>query len=134
MPKPYSLDLRERVVRAIEDGITREAVAERFEIGISTVGRYIRRKTEKGSLEPEQFGGYKPYALADHEGLIRRWVAESSDLTLKQIRERLEERGIKASQTAIFNFLEHLDLSFKKKRSRGGTGESGRQRAASGVD
>ena len=134
MPKPYSLDLRERVVRAIEDGITREAAAERFEIGISTVGRYIRRKAEKGTLEPEQFGGYKPYALADHENLIRGWVAGSSDLTLKQLKERLEEHGIEASQTAIFNFLEHLDLSFKKNRSRSRTGESGRQRTASGMD
>jgi len=134
MPKPYSLDLRERVLGAIEDGLTRKAVAERYEIGISTVGRYILRQAEKGSLEPEQFGGYRPYALEGHEDLIRGWVEECCDLTLKQIGGRLEERGIKASQTAVFNYLEHLDLTFKKNGSRGRTGEGGREGTASGVD
>jgi transposase len=134
MPKPYSLDLRERVVRAIEDGLTRAAVAERYEIGISTVGRYLRRKAEKGGLEPEQFGGYRPYALAGHEDLIRGWVAECSDLTLRQLGERLREREIEVGQTAIFNFLEHLNLTLKKNSSRRRAGEGGRQGTASGVD
>ena len=47
--KPYSQDLRERVIKAIDDGHTRGEVAMLFDIGIATVGRYVKRQRRTGS-------------------------------------------------------------------------------------
>jgi transposase len=59
MGKPYSDDLRERVVAAIEAGRTRVEVAELYNMALSTVGGFIKRKRETGSVRPDKFGGYK---------------------------------------------------------------------------
>src|SRR5271167_5284385 len=63
MGKPYSDDLRERVVAAIEAGHTRVKVAELYNMALSTVGGFIKRKRETGSVSPEKFGGHKTFAL-----------------------------------------------------------------------
>jgi putative transposase len=57
MAKPYSDDLRERAVAAIESGHTREEVAELYNLALSTVGGFIRRKRETDSVSPAKFGG-----------------------------------------------------------------------------
>lgn len=116
MAKPYSMDLRERVMEAIRAGQTREAVARRFEISLSSVGRYIKRFREKGTLAPDKFGGHKRHALADEEERLREWIEERPDITLAEIKERLYKSGIEVGQTAISNFLRHVRLSYKKKR------------------
>ena len=53
MGKPYSDDLRERVVAAIEAGHTRVKVAELYNMALSTVGGFIKRKRETGSVSPQ---------------------------------------------------------------------------------
>ena len=121
------MDLRERVMAAITSGQTREAVAWRFEISLSSVGRYIKRFREKGTVAPDKFGGHKRHALADEEERLRAWIEERPDITLAALKERLHESGIEVGQTAISNFLRHLDLSYKKNAARGGAGARGRQ-------
>jgi hypothetical protein len=54
MGKPYSDDLRERVVAAIEAGHTRVKVAELYNMALSTVGGIIKRKRETGSVSPDK--------------------------------------------------------------------------------
>jgi len=130
MAKPYSMDLRERVAAAIMAGQRREAVARRFEISLSSVGRYIRRFRETGTLAPDKFGGHKRYALADEEERLRDWIKERPDMTLAEIKDRLHESGIEVGQTAISNFLRHLGLSYKKNAARSGAGARGRQRGS----
>jgi len=114
MAKPYSMDLRERVVAAITSGQTRECVARRFEISPSSVGRYIKRFQEKGALGPDKFGGHKRHALADEEERLHEWIKERPDMTLDEIKDRLHESGIEVGRTAISNFLRHLGLIYKK--------------------
>ena len=72
MAKPYSDDLRERAVAAIESGHTREEVAELCNLALSTVGGFIRRKRETGSVSPAKFGGHKTFALAPHTDLVKK--------------------------------------------------------------
>ena len=127
MAKPYSMDLRERVLAALMAGQGRGAVARRFEISISSVGRYIRRFRETGTLAPDKFGGHKRHALADEEERLRDWIKERPDMTLAEIKDRLHESGIEVGQTAISNFLRHLNLSYKKNAARSGAGTRGRQ-------
>ena len=135
MAKPYSMDLRERVAAAIMAGQRREAVARRFEISLSTVGRYIRRFRETGTLAPDKFGGHKRHALADEEERLRDWIKERPDMTLAEIKDRLHESGIEVGQTAISNFLRHLGLSYKKKRctQRSRSARTSKRRAKLGL-
>src|SRR5215467_1338729 len=115
MAKPYSDDLRERAVAAIESGHTREEVAELYNLALSTIGGFIRRKRETGSVSPAKFGGHKTFALAPHTDLVKKLVAEQPDSTLAELKARLAKE--KVSQSALFRFLRHLKLPFKKRVS-----------------
>src|SRR5271155_2141014 len=115
MGKPYSEDLRERVVAAIEAGHTRVKVAEFYNMALSTVGGFIKRKRETGSVSPDKFGGYKTFALEPHTALVKELVAEQPDRTLAELQARLEKEKVKVSQSGISRFLHHLKLTFKKK-------------------
>jgi transposase len=126
MSKPYADDLRLVVVRLIEEGHTRPDVAEICGISLSTVGRYIRRYRSTGSVSPDKFGGYKPYALARHAARIKRWIAKQPDLTLLEIQARLAKTGVTVAAASVFRFLRHLGLTFKKSPARGRAGSPGR--------
>lgn len=84
MAKPYSMDLCERVIAVIMSGQTRESVAWRFEISLSSVGRCIRRFWEQGTLASDKFGGHKAYALAGEEKWLRDWIKKRPDLAQRQ--------------------------------------------------
>ncbi len=60
-----------RVIEAIEERATREEAAERHDVSLSSVGRFLQLKRDTGSFSPAKFGGYKPYAQAAHEQLVR---------------------------------------------------------------
>ncbi|WNG44872.1 transposase [Archangium minus] len=60
MPRPYSTDLRERVLAACERGLTIEEVARQFEVGTATVKRWRQFRRQRGSVEPAPHGGGKP--------------------------------------------------------------------------
>ena len=130
MGKPYSEELRGAVVRSIEAGYCREDVAELCGVILSSVGRFVKRWRATGSVRPDKFGGYKGYALAGHEGRIEQWIAERPDITLSELRARLAQEKVRVSQSAIFRFLRHLNLTFKKSPSRGRTGSARRRRCA----
>jgi putative transposase len=65
MGRPYSQDLRGRVVAAVEDGrLSRRKAAAHFAVGISTVINWLRRFRETGSVLPGKMGGHKPHDKA----------------------------------------------------------------------
>jgi transposase len=115
MGKPYSDDLRERVVAAIEAGHTRVKVAELYNMALSTVGGIIKRKRETGSVSPDKFGGYKTFTLEPHTDRVKELVAEQPDSTLAELQVRLAKEKVKVSQSGISRFLRHINLTFKKK-------------------
>jgi transposase len=63
MSRAYSLDLRERVVAAVEKGGLSARQAAQFGVGASTVIRWVERRRKTGSLRPSKIGGYKPRAI-----------------------------------------------------------------------
>jgi transposase len=115
MGKPYSDDLRERVVAAIEAGHTRVKVAELYNMALSTVGGIIKRRRETGSVTPAKFGGYKTFTLEPHTDRVKELVAEQPDSTLAELQVRLAKEKVKVSQSGISRFLRHINLTFKKK-------------------
>ena len=130
MGKPYSEDLRRRVVEGIESGMTYEEVADACRVSISSVSRFLTRWRRTGSVSADKFGGYKGYALEPYKEWIVRWITAQPDLTLSELEARLAERNVVVSQTAIFRFLRHLDLTFKKKSARGRARSARRRRGA----
>ena len=128
MAKPYSEDLRRRAVEAVEGGTTIPEAAEQCGVSISSVVRFLKLHRKTGSVEGAQFGGYKDFALADHEDLIRELVAEQPDITLAELGARLEKKKVVVSKSAISRFLHHLKLTYKKKSAGRRAGSSGRRR------
>lgn len=130
MGRAYSLDLRERVVAAVEEqGLSRNQAAARFGIAVSTAVHWVRRYRTTGSVAPSKIGGYKPKTLrGEHaEWLIAR--CQTKDFTLKGLVEELGEvRGVKVDLHSVWEFVHAEGLSYKKKPVRKGAG-SPRRRA-----
>ena len=135
MGKPYSVDLRERVVGSVEKGdLSRRRAASRFGVGVSTVIHWVRRFRETGSVAPGQMGGHKPKAIrgAHHDWLVHR--CREKDFTLRGLVAELAERGLKVDYRSVWNFVHAEKLSFKKNRSRQRTESSRRRPPAGAVD
>ena len=115
MAKPYSEDLRRHVVEAIDGGATIPEAAEQCGVSISSVVRFLRLSRDTGSISAAKFGGYKEFALAAHEELIRSLIEEQPDITLAELEARLAKKKILVGKSSISRFLNHLKLSFKKK-------------------
>jgi transposase len=117
MPKPYSQDLRERVVAAVSGGKTRHAVAAQFAVSVSSAVRWVQRWQASGEVAAKPTGG-SISPLEQHEGELRALVAEQADLTLDEYCAVLRERGIATSRVSLHRFFERHELSFKKKSAR----------------
>jgi len=119
MGKPYSIDLRERVVAAVEKGgMSRHRAAAQFGVGISTAIAWVKRFRETGSIAPGKMGGYKPKAIA---GEHRAWLlarTKERDFTLRGLVAELAGRGLKVDYRSVWNFVHAEKLSFKKNRDR----------------
>jgi transposase len=130
MAKPYSIDLRERVVSAVEaGGLSRRGAAAHFGVGVSTVITWVRRFRETGSIEPRQMGGYKPVLLAAHRDFVHARFAEQPELTLRGLQQELADRGVRVSYGAVWAFVHGEGLSFKKNRTGQRAGASRRRSA-----
>jgi transposase len=112
--KPYSMDLRRKVLAALDRGESARSVARRFEMHDETV-RIFRDRREAGRLEPDKPGPKGPakLTLADHAKL-RELVAADPGLTLKQLADQM---SVPVAESTIHRALKKLGLSFKKSRS-----------------
>lgn len=117
MPKPYSKDLRERIVRALAASKSYDQVAEEFNVGRATVGRYARRLRERGDLEPDPMGGARNIKLDDEAlGVLKELVEEQPDRTLEELTDKLEERtGTRVALSTVVRRLAELGMTRKKK-------------------
>ena len=122
MVRPYSLDLRERVVMAVDDGQSCRAVAEVFGVSVASVVKWSQRFRATGSVAPKPMGGKRPIILAGQRDWILDRFASQSDLTLRSLAAELRERGIVVSYGAVWSFVRKQGLSFKKKRAAGRAG------------
>ena len=116
MGKPYSMDLRERVVAAVEEeGMSRRQAASRFGISYSAAIDWLKRLSTTGSVEPGQMGGHKPKTLS---GGHRDWLLErcrERDFTLRGLVSELADRGVKVDYRSVWEFVHAENLTFKKR-------------------
>lgn len=119
MTRPYSMDLRERVVAAVAEGRLRRAVARLFRLGEATVIRWAKRHATTGSVAARPMGGLRHDVLGIERAWLRARMAAVPDLTVRALRaELLAERGLRASYDAVWRFLRDEGLTFKKRMAR----------------
>jgi transposase len=115
--KPYSQDLRERVVRACDEGrLTRQAIADLFDVSTAWIRRLLQRRRETGSFAAKPpAGGPKPTLAANQRRQLVELVAQQPDATLAERKARL---GAFVHLCTIHRALDRLGLTCKKKFSR----------------
>lgn len=132
MKKPISVDLRERIVAAYEakEG-TREEVAKRFKVSLGLVKKLLAQKERTGDLRPRyRYCGRKAKLEPEHGERLKQLVAKEPDLTLVEIKERLE---LDCTIGAIHWVLARLGLTYKKRHSMR-LSKTGRTSPRPGVD
>ena len=115
MGRPYSEDLRSRIVAAVEAGATRASAAEQFAVSVSCAVKLMQHFRRTGSVAPAP-RGRKPFALAEHGALVRELVAGQPDATLDELTQEIGSRGIHVSRSAVNRFLKACGLTLKKSR------------------
>lgn len=134
MPRPYSADLRERVLGACERGEgSQEEIARRFGVCPATISswRRIARVEGRRTARPHS-GGPRPRLAAPALAVLRELVAEDNHATLADYAARLAERmGVRVSNPVLCKALKRMKLTRKKRRSgpRSWTGPGSRPSA-----
>jgi transposase len=118
MARAYAQDLRERVVRAVEGGMSRRQAASVFDVGIATVIAWVRVWHESGRLAAKAMGGDRNSRLKEERAWLLERVAACPDLTLEEIRAELAARGKAVGYGTVWRFFAAEDISFKKNRAR----------------
>lgn len=125
MPKPYSDDLRARVIGDVVTGASRREAAEHYGISPSVVVIWAQRFEETGSVAAKPSGG-STSPLEAHAEFLLALVAEQPDLTLDEIVAAMGKRRIAGSRSAVWRFFDRRDISVKKNSVRGGAEARGR--------
>jgi transposase len=115
MARPYSVDLRERVVRAVEAGASCRAAAATFAVSVSFVVKLRQRWRRTGSVAPDRYGGGKRSPLEAHAERVRALLAVEPDLTIEELRIRLAGGDVQTSRSALGRFLLAHGLTRKKR-------------------
>jgi transposase len=118
MGKPYSQDLRERVIATVDSGTRVSAAARLFLVSVSYVSKVIGRRHATGETTARLGRAGRKPKLAAHDDAIRARVAAHPDATLEELQAWLvAERKVKVSIGCLWNRLKFLDLPLKKSRS-----------------
>lgn len=115
--RPYSIDLRERVVAACDAREeTREQIAKRFSVSVSWIRRILQRRRETHSIEPKPHGGGRAPAFDDDAAArLRAAVREDDDATLEELAQAAD---VACSPSTVHRTLDRLGIT--RKKSPGG--------------
>jgi transposase len=104
--KAYSEDLRAKIIKQPENGVSALEEARNFGVHVRTVDRYWSRYQSSGQAYCKLRGGYRVSVLNQHREVIKKWIKTRKDITLEEIRSRL--RRAVCSGT----YREHIELSY----------------------
>ena len=117
----YSLDLRERIVEAVERQIgSKRQIAKLFGVHESFIDKLLRQKRDRGDIAPLPHGGGAQAKLSgDHLQQLPAWVAAMPDATLDELREQVKKKArVVVSLSTIWRGLQTVGVSRKKSPSR----------------
>ncbi|MEW6733123.1 MAG: transposase [Acidobacteriota bacterium] len=114
--RPYSIDLRIRIVEAKDRGDSISEIAEIFNVGKTLIKNLLRRRRETGQIEPLPHGGGASRLITEEaEQIIKEKVAQHNDITLEELCEYVKKKSkIEASLATMSRTLERLNLPRKK--------------------
>jgi len=118
--RPYSEDIRVRVVKAVADGCSRRSAADRFAVSPASAIRWVELHDKTGSVSPRQRGRRSRSPLEPHASWLLDLVAGEADLTLAEIVQRLlQDRGVRTTDSSVDRFFQRHRMTFKKNSARG---------------
>jgi transposase len=132
--QPYSQDLRDRVLWALDRGERPTAIARRLEVNRAWVYQVRGREQKTGQRSSFQIGGHRRSRIAEMEPVLRAWIEQAPGLSLGELSERLAEQGILIKIGALWHQLNKGNLTFKKNPARQRARTRGRTAGAPSVD
>ena len=129
MVKPYSQDLRERVIAAVEDGeLSRREAARRYRVSAASAVKWLQQYRRSGRLNARPMGGDRRSVLKPVRDWLLKLVVKKPDLTLLAISKQLRAKhAIVADASMLCRFFKAEGFSFKKNRARQRAIEAGRR-------
>jgi transposase len=118
--KPYSIDLRSRVLEAVDLGVPRKEVAKTFSVSLPSIKRWLKLRKETGSLEPRKG---VPGPPARKGAALRAWLPgqleANPDLTLQEHCEAFEDEqaSMKVSTATMSRAIRRLPGEWPLKKS-----------------
>jgi len=118
MARPYSEDLRVRVVRRVEAGHSVREVAETFDVSVASVVKWSQRKRQTGSAAAMAMGNRQLRSLIGQRDWLLARIAAKPDVTLRELVAELNARAVTTSYGSVWRLLRDEGISFKKKPAR----------------
>jgi transposase len=117
MPSPVSVDLRERVVAAVAAGASCHRAAARFGVSVSSASRWAERVRQEGQVAPRPSGGdHTSQRIEAHADLILATYERQPRIFLRELRDRLTERGVQTSTSGLSRFFQRHRITRKRGR------------------
>jgi transposase len=120
MTRPLSNDIRERLVSAVDGGMSRRSAARRFGVAASTAIKWVALWRRTGAVGPRPQGGdHRSQRLEAHAAEILGLIAAQPDITLAEIAAHLDRvHGLTVAQSSVWRLLDRHRMTFKKNRAR----------------
>ena len=116
MAQTLSRDLRDRVVAAIEDGLSCRAAASRFGVSASSAIRWRQLLLRQGHTEAMPRGGDRHSGKIEaHSDFILGLVAGQGDITLEELRAQLTSVGVFVATSSLHRFFVRHGITRKKR-------------------
>jgi transposase len=116
MAKTLSLDLRERVVAAVADGMSRREAAEHYDVSAASAIRWCARQRETGNAAPKPRGGDRLSGRIEAQAaVILALVEETCDITLMELQAKLAEQGHRFAIGTLWRFFDRRGITWKKR-------------------
>ena len=117
MARSLSMDLRKRVVRAVDEGTSRREAAARFGVSAASAVRWCALAPDRGDASPRPHGGdRRSQALEAQAGVVDELMVEIPDQTLMELRDRLAARGVNTTHASLWRFFRRHGVTRKKRR------------------
>ena len=126
MVKPYSEDLRARVISVVEeDDLSCREAARRYRVSPSSAVKWLQAYRRSGRVRARPMGGDRRSVLKPERAWLLELIAREDDLTLWALSSRFKaERGVFADASMIWRFFKAEGISFKKKPVRRRTAQA----------
>ncbi len=121
--KQYSVDLRERLLGAIDAGLSQAEASRLFGVGTSTITRWRTLRATTGTLTPKPRAGRPPTIAPVQAAALREQVAQHADATLAEhCRRWAADQSVTVSVATMSRAIRRLGITVKKSSPRHGTG------------